>query len=176
MRFAMRFRRATRTSGSTWRWGGSPWPSFAIRRWREAISDMRSSWASVRYRGILRAGCRRNGRPIGRFIEAIDGLVECLEALGRQRDCAGFARCAIGFREARTREVSDSRRIRQIRGCDRMRVVGMPGFFDFNEFFGLAGIQAIGIERPQNGTNEPKKSPGTDVACSCVDGKEADRR
>ena len=116
---------------------------------------------------------RPRNRP---FYEAIDGLIKCLEALGRQGDCAACARrrSAVGSLqlEYAPRPGSLDHALMARRKCASLGTA----VFSTLGIFRTCSDSRIGIERPQNGAQKPKEWPGTHVPCDRADGKEAERR
>ena len=172
-RCGMRSRPITTISGCTSRLGRSP-----SRVPRSVVGPR-----PLRLR--LRAGRPRlppgfsgrlpRDRPSNRpFYEAIDGLVECLETLGRHDDCAGFAppRSAVGGPNL---SMTATRLMSRFDGQVKLRVVGTAVFSTLG-IFRTCRDSRIGIERPQNGTHKPKEWPGDHVRCDRADGKETERR
>ena len=109
---------AATTSGFMSAWAGSPWKSSAIRAWHAAISATRSGSVNGRshrpFAGILPVD-RPSNRP---FYDAIDGMIRCLDALGRSRRIRRAAGpCETGSPGAARGRAAPSRR--PDRGCEK---------------------------------------------------------
>ena len=110
MRFGTPFRLATRICGPMSHWGGSPLPSSSD----PSLARGHFGYAfELVERALPRdfAGRLPRDRPANRpFYEAIDGLVECLEALGQApRLCEASCAWLIGCREGQILEGSEAR-------------------------------------------------------------------
>ena len=135
---AMLSQPATTISGFTTRSAGSPWRSFAIRRSLGGISATRSTSAAERCRRNLAGDYRRNGRLIGPFTMPSKA---CCDASRPSAGTTIAGPCALA-RSAVVRPVlirRDWLRRKTFRDREK-RWRDLRSFFDFEEFFGLAGI------------------------------------
>ena len=80
-------------------------------------------------------------RPANRpFYEALDGLVECLKALGQHGECERLRelRARLSERPELSEPSKSPGQRNRLRSIEARR--RLAGFFDFNEIFGLAGF------------------------------------
>ena len=117
------------------------------------------------------AGRLARERPSNRpFYDAVEGLVECLEALGRHGDSARLRRSGIGFPPAGD-EAEWGIGCAGLRRAQKTQRVARQTVFSTLGVFRTCRDSRIGIERPQNGAHKPEEWHGTRVSCNLPAGR-----